>query len=529
MTRRHGNCLALIPILALACGLSMGPAALALSDTVVVGSKYFEESRLLGEIFAQLIEERTELTVERRLGLAGTDFCFAALRTGAIDLYPEYTGTGLVNLLKEPPRHSRAETLSLVRREFLERFDLWWLAPLGFENAFEVAVRREVAESHGLHTISDLARVAPELRAGFGHEFAAREDGLLGLERAYGLHFRSVQNLLHAPKYQAAGAGEIDVLDVYTTDGRVLLFDLVVLEDDRGVFPPYEAAALVRGEALKRHPEIGQTLGLLAGAFDGERMRRLNLRLQEGKEAVPDVARDALLELGLLAGAPGLPGASPAAGGGQARLGLLGYLWQERGGLAHRTLEHLGLSAAGLLLAVALALPLALWLERASGGVAEAAIRIIGTSQTIPSLALLGFLIPLLGVGVLPTIVALWLYAVFPILRNTYSGLRDASPDAVEAATALGMTRGQVLRRVRLPLAVPTIMAGVRTAAVITVGTATLAAFIGAGGLGEPIISGVQMIDTRRILSGAIPAALLALLVDASLGRVERLLRPAGV
>jgi osmoprotectant transport system permease protein len=189
--------------------------------------------------------------------------------------------------------------------------------------------------------------------------------------------------------------------------------------------------------------------------------------------------------------------------------------------------QHLALSLAALAVGVAIAVPLGLLLERLRG--AETIIRLIGTTQTIPSLALLGFLIPLLGVGVLPSLAALWLYSLFPILRATFSGVRDADPKAVEAATALGMTEGQVLRRVRLPLAVPAIMAGVRTAGVITLGTATLAAFIGAGGLGVPIIAGVQLLDTRRILSGAVPAALLAMGVDAGLGALERSLAPKGL
>jgi osmoprotectant transport system permease protein len=171
------------------------------------------------------------------------------------------------------------------------------------------------------------------------------------------------------------------------------------------------------------------------------------------------------------------------------------------------------------------AIPLALWLERRQRW-AEALIRLIGTSQTIPSLALLAFMVPICGIGAIPAILALWVYAIFPILRSTYTGVRHAHPPAVLAATALGMTPRQVLLQVRLPLAAPVILAGIRTAAVLTVGTATLAAFIGAGGLGEPIVAGVQAVDTTLILSGALPAALLAILVDVALGFVENRLRP---
>jgi osmoprotectant transport system permease protein len=409
-----------------------------------------------------------------------------------------------------------------VRREFLARWDLWWIAPLGFENAFEVAVPRELAQREGIATISDLARVSPRLRAGFGHEFVGREDGLLGLQRVYGLRFAAVQPMQHALKYQAAGAREVDALDVYTTDGRLVLYNLQVLEDDKGFFPPYDAAALVRGATLREHPAVGAVLGLLAGALDEETMRRLNVRLQEGKESESAVARDALRALGLVASAEGgHAAASPR------RAGLLAYAWSERQSLVRRTLEHLGLCAAALVLGILVAVPLGLWLERHRRG-AEPAIRALGLTQTIPSLALLAFMIPFLGVGFVPALAALWIYSLFPIVRNTYTGVRGADPRAVEAATALGMTPGQVLRQIRLPLAAPVIMAGVRTAAVITVGTATLAAFIGAGGLGEPIVTGLQLADTAMILSGAVPAALLALLVDGGLSLLERALHPGG-
>ena len=278
----------------------------AAEGTVVVGSKNFEESRLLAEMFAQVIEERTGLRVERRLNLAGTQVCFEALRAGAIDLYPEYTGTGLASILGEEPATGEAgdaaATLARVRRVFLERWDLHWLAPLGFENAYEVAVPRALAERWGLVTLTELARVAPELSAGFGYEFAERPDGLPGLAETYGLEFGSVRRLQQALKYGAVAAGEIQALDVYTTDGRLLTHDLVVLEDDRGFFPPYAAAPLARGEALERHPEVAAALALLAGSLDEGRMRRLNFRLQEEKAEAAAVAGDALRELGLVAG-----------------------------------------------------------------------------------------------------------------------------------------------------------------------------------------------------------------------------------
>lgn len=507
--------------LAAPCSGDASDAAPTASAPIVVGSKNFAESRLLAEMFARLIETQAGLVVERKLGLAGTQVCFEALRHGEIDLYPEYTGTGLVTLLGEPPGgRSASQTFARVRSEFRSRWDLWWLGPLGFENSFEIAVPRRLADVHSLRTISDLAPLAPKLVAGFGHEFVQREDGLLGLQRVYGLAFRDVKQMQQALQYSAAAEGRIDCLDVYTTDGRLAVHDLVVLEDDRHFFPPYEAVPLVRGETLARHPEIGVALAQLGGALDAERMRALNLRVETQGEPVERVAQEALESLGLVA-----PRVVQATGSKQISLGR--YLWANRRMLAQRTGEHLALSAAGLVLAIVVAVPLGLAL--AGRRAAEPIVRAIGTTQTIPSLALLAFMVPVLGIGAVPAIAALWLYALFPILRSTTSGLREASPSAVQAAAALGMTDGQVLREVRLPLAAPIIMSGVRTAGVLTVGTATLAAFIGAGGLGEPIVSGVQAVDPIVILSGALPAAALAIGVDWGLGRIEHALRPPGL
>ncbi|HNP60315.1 MAG TPA: glycine betaine ABC transporter substrate-binding protein [Nitrospirales bacterium] len=493
------------------------------SDTIVVGSKNFMESRLLAEMFAQLIEARTELTVTRRLGLAGTQVCFEALKTGGIDLYPEYTGTGLVTILGEPPMNDRVSVLNHVRTEFLHRWDIWWMAPLGFDNSYALALRRDQAQTLGLRTISDLTHVAPQMKAGFGYEFIQREDGLVGLNQSYGLQFQEVIGMQQTLKYQATDKGEVDILDVYTTDGRLAVYDFVVLKDDRHFFPPYEAAALVRGEILNRHPELGKVINLLTNALDLPHMRELNLRIQEQGEPVPQVAHSALRALNLVAGNHTQPDASADSSDS-----IFSYMWAKRSNLAMRTGEHLGLSGFGLFLGILVAIPLGLALEQWRKG-AETIIRIVGMLQTIPSIALLAFMIPIFGVGALPAIMALWMYSLFPILRNTYSGLRDAAPNVVETGRALGMTEWQILRTIRLPLAAPTIMAGIRTSAIWTVGTATLAAFIGAGGLGVPIVAGLQLADVNLILSGALPATVLALTVDGVLGRVEQWARPRGL
>lgn len=495
---------------------------------IVVASKPFGESYLLAEMFARHLEARG-FRVVRRPGLGATEIAFRALRTGAIDVYPEYTGTGLLAILGEPPRGDARAVYLRVASTFPARYDAHWLPPLGFENTYAIAVRRETAERFGLRTLSDLARAAPELVAGFSPDFIGRADGLAGLREAYGLRFRAVRSLLQAVKYRALAAGEVDVIDGYSTDGLIARYDLAVLEDDRGFFPPYEAAALVGGRLYRAAPRAIEALAELSGRLGGERMRRLNLRVEAGGEDVAAVASDALREIGLAppAGPEGVEEeARPAADRvAEGEPSLPRYFWERRELLLGLTLRHLLLVAVSLAAAVLAAVPLGLALERARAG-AEPTIRAAGLLQTIPSIALLAFMIPLLGIGVLPALVALFAYAIYPIVRNTYTGVRDAAPDAVEAARALGMTQRQVLRYVRMPLAAPVIMAGVRTAAVIAVGTATLAAFIGAGGLGDPIVSGLALSDVRMILLGAIPAALLAFGVDLLLAAVERAVTP---
>jgi len=481
---------------------------------VVVASKPFGESFLLAEMFAQLLESRG-IPVERRPGLGATEVAMAALQSGAIDVYPEYTGTGLLAVLHAAPMHDAAAVFDTVQRAFEQQWGIRWLPPLGFENTYAIAVRAGTAGRYGLRTLSDLARVAPEFTAGFTPDFIGRADGLPGLAHAYHLHFGSVHPLSQALKYRAIAAGKVDVVDGYSTDGSIARYGLVVLTDDRHFFPPYQAAALVGARLQRDDPAAVTVLTELSGRLSAPVMRALNQRVEIGGEPVAAVASSALQSLGLTK-EQGPAAAAPAA----ARVSFGAYLWQRRAALWTDTLRHLLLVAVPLAAGMLAGVPLALWLERRRKA-AEPVIRAVGVLQTIPSIALLAIMIPLLGVGVWPALVALWLYSLYPIVRATFTAVRDADPAAVAAGRALGMTPGQILRWVRTPLAAPGIMAGIRTAAVIDVGTATLAAFIGAGGLGEPIATGLALNDTRLILSGAVPAAVLALLVDALLAAVE--------
>jgi osmoprotectant transport system permease protein len=485
-----------------------------------VASKPFGESYILAEMFAQLLEARG-MGVDRRPGLGATAIAYDALRRGAIDVYPEYTGTGLLVIVGDQPEsdpHAVFERVSTVCRE---RDGTRWLPPLGFENTYAVAVRRATADSLHLATLSDLARVGGRLRAGFTADFIGRADGLPGLAARYALHLREVHALAPGVKYQALAAGAVDVIDGYSTDGLIARYDLVVLADDRHFFPPYQAAGVVSARLQRDDPRAVAVLTELSGLLDVTRMRELNRRLEVDGAPVATIAHDALQDMGLLRGATA---GTAALHGTRPREGFLAYIAAERGYLLELTERHLLLVVLSLGAALLVAVPAGLALARTPTH-AESVIRAVGVLQTLPGIALLAFMLPILGIGFWPALVALFLYSLYPILRNTYTGVRDADPSAVDAAQALGMTPSQVLGYVRLPLAMPVIMAGIRTAAVIDVGTATLAAFIGAGGLGEPIVAGLALSDTRMILSGAIPAALLALVVDSLLALVERRLR----
>lgn len=511
---------------ALLLAMLLHPGAAAQStDTIVIGAKNFAESRLLAEIMAQRIEASTDLRVDRRFNLGGTTVVFTALRHGEIDLYAEYTGTAWrVQLQRSEPLHSPLHGYVSVQRGLAERWDLEVLPPLGFSNSYALAMTEARAQALGVQRISDLRGRAKALRFGFSHEFIERDDGFAGLVGHYDLEAPTPRGMEHGLAYQALAQGEVDVIDTYTTDGKLARFDVRLLEDDARFFPPYDAVPIVRREALREHPQLREALGPLAFALSNDRMQALNDEVEGKGRDFAIVAREFLDTAGLGSGEPTVsaPKSSDRS--------LLATVWSHRGRTLDRLLEHLLLTAVAVGLAIAIAVPLGLWLSRHprwAGGI------IGGTAviQTIPSLALLALMIPIpgLGLGATSAIIALLLYALLPIVRNTYAGITEVDPELVEAARGMGMRDGQILRIVELPLAMRTIMAGIRTSTVISVGVATLAAFIGAGGLGDPIVTGLQLNDTGLILSGALPAAALAIVIDAGLGWVERRLVPRGL
>lgn len=467
-----------------------------LSQAVTVGSKNFSESYLLGEVVAQLLESEG-FDVDRRFGLGGTLVCYEALLNHEIDVYVEYTGTAEQVILKGGDLHPSIESINT-------RLDpaLSMLASLGFNNTYAMALKASQAETLGLFSLSQLAE-HPELVLALSLEFLNREDGWPGLSSIYQLPHEPT-GIDHGLAYQAIVNGSIDLTDAYSTDGDLERYDLRILTDDRNYFPDYFAAPFVNNAmpAAAR-----QVISRLAGRFTDDRMRQLNAEVVINERSFADVAAQFLAEEGLVA----------------ADRKTESRLLSE---ILANTLDHLQLTSIALLLGCLFGLPVGILVYR-NQSLARAVVYVAGLLQTIPSIALLALMIPLFGIGMLPAIVALFLYSILPILRNTITALLTIDPVLKRVAAAIGLSRSQQLRYVLLPMALPGIMAGIRTAAVISIGTATLAAFIGAGGLGEPIVTGLALNDTDLILQGALPAALLAILVELSFELLERrIVRP---
>ena len=480
------------------------PTSRAADRLVTVGSKAFPESWILGEALASLARG-AGVRAEHRSNLGGTEIVFEALRGASIDVYPEYTGTIAEVILKTPGRPSLAEM-----RKSLEPQGIGISEPLGFNDGYALAVTRATQEKLGLRRISDLA-AHPELRLGLTLEFIGREDGYPGLARHYGLRMRNIRGIQHELAYGAIESGAIDVTDIYTTDAQIQHLDLRILEDDRGFFPRYDAVLLYRLDLPARAPGAFAAMQRLVGRVDEARMTRGNARVVLEKQAFQAAAAS------LLADALGSGGAAPSPAGRRVAREI-----------ATNTLRHLRLVAISLSLAIVFGVPLGILATR-TPMLATLTLSGAGLLQTIPSLALLAFLIPIFGIGVVPALIALFLYSLLPIVRNTYVGLTTIPGPLLEASRALGLSPRAHLFRVTLPMASPAIMAGIKTSAVINVGTATLAALIGAGGLGDPILSGIQLKQHGLILQGAVPAAALALLVQWSFDLLDRLAIPRGL
>ena len=506
----------LIVLLAIAV---QGWAADPAQQPLRIGSKRFTESYILAQLMSQTVAAATGTAPEVRQGLGNTAIVYEALRSGNIDMYPEYAGTIALEILKLSGTTSLAEM-----NQALAPLGLGAALPLGFNNGYALALRAADAQRLKLRTLSDLAR-HPELKLGLSNEFIGRADGWAGLAKSYGLRQQPI-GLDHGLAFAAIGAKQVDVIDIYTTDAKIAHLGLSVLEDDRKYFPRYDALVLYRLEVPQRFPTAWAALQKLQGRIDESAMIAMNGRAELQSVPFDVIARDFLA--GTASSGAAIP--APAVGGvvntAQASGGSRSFTQKLFGpDLARLTLQHLTLVAVSVLLAVLVAVPLALAAfprPRWRGGL----LAVAGLMQTVPSLALLAALIGLTGtIGTLPALLALTLYALLPIMRNTVTGLSEVGAGIRQAGTALGMDRGQRLRLVELPLALPTVIAGIRTAVAIAIGTATIAAFIGAGGYGERIVTGLALNDRELLLAGALPAAALALLSEALFELLERAIR----
>ena len=463
------------------------------ADQLMVGSKRFTESYILGEIVTQTARN-TGAEASFRQGMGGTAILFEAIKTGSIDIYPDYTGTIARQLLK-----TDAADLETLNRG-LRPLGLGVAVKLGFNNTYALALPEDEAARLGVSSVSDLVS-QPQLRFGLGHEFLERNDGWSGLKATYALP-QSPSGLDHGLAYEAIGSGQIDVMDIYSTDAKIARYGLRVLTDDKHYFPDYDAVLVYRLDVPKRFPRAWAALVKLEGTIDAKRMIAMNARAELEGASFSAIAADFAN-----ISQTDMPQSAQSERGSFVDKLAGADFWRLTG-------QHLLLVFVSLGAAIIVGIPLGVWAAR-SDAVAQPILSAVGVIQTIPALALLVFLIPLLGrIGTVPALVALFLYSLLPIVRNTYSGLTDIPASLRESARALGLSAAARLRVIELPLASRAILAGVKTSAVINVGTATIAAFIGAGGYGERIVTGLALNDHALLLAGAIPAAALALLVQ---------------
>ncbi|MCZ6605860.1 MAG: ABC transporter permease subunit [Alphaproteobacteria bacterium] len=490
-------------VVAIICALSWLAALPAVADDgpVTIGSKAFTESVILGEAIGHLAKG-AGVETEHIAGLGGTRVLWNALLAGEIDIYPEYTGTIAQEIFAgEGPQDEAG------MRAHLAELGILMSRPLGFNNTYAVGMREAVAAELGIETLSDLQDHA-DLALGFSNEFMDRADGWPGLKSHYRLPQTDVTGLDHELSYRGLESGDIDAIDLYSTDAEISYYGLRVLIDDRDFFPSYNAVLLYRADLAARLPDAVAAIRGLEGRIDEASMAAMNASVKLDGLAETRVAGDFVEAVLAVA------------------VDVREETWVDR--LARNTVDHLILVVISLAAAIAVALPLGALAAR-SAVAGTVILGLVGIIQTVPSLALFVFMIPLLGIGGPPAIMALFLYSLMPIVRNTHAGLTDIGTDILESARAMGLPPASVLWRVELPIAGPTVMAGIKTSAVINVGTATLGGLIGAGGYGQAIFTGIRLDDIGMILQGAVPAALLALAVQGAFDMAERAVVPRGL
>lgn len=459
---------------------------------ITVGAKHFNEGYILSELIAQVIENEG-LEVERKFNLGGTTIAFEALKNRNIDVYPEYTGTIASEILKD----ATIKELDALRAKTENLYNLTTTNPFGFNNTYAIVVNKSLAKELNIKSITDL-KLHPNIIAGLSPEFISRNDGWLELSKTYQLTNKA-NSIEHGIAYQALLNKSIDFTDAYSTDGEIIKHDFVSLIDDKQFFPEYKAVAFYQN---KLPANVIASINKLVSQISEIEMQRMNAVALEGKLNFHQIANQFLVSKKIIAG-------------------NVTVAQNEYWDFVSHLLQHLFLTIISIVVSVIIAVPLGIYIFKTNRFI-KPILFISSIFQTIPSIALLALFIPLFGIGKLPAIVALCTYALLPILRNTITGLQNIDPQLKFVATAIGLNTKQVLKYVEFPLALPTVITGIRIAAVINVGTATLAAFIGAGGLGEYIVTGLALNNTSLILKGAIPSAILAIIIELIFDFIEQ-------
>ena len=470
------------------------------SKTITVGSKKFTENVLLGEIVTQLIRTQNVNAIHIR-ELGGTRILWNALLKGDVDVYPDYTGTIIEEILAD--ENVTNDNL----KDKLSQHGIGIVYPLGFNNTYAIGMKKEEAEKLGIEKISNL-RNYPELNFGFTSEFMDRKDGWRGLQKFYNLPQTNVNGLDHDLAYRGLASSSIDVIDLYSTDAEINYYNLKVLKDDLNYFTDYQAVLLYRKDLAKYYPQVVETLQKLINAISESQMIEMNSDVKINGKSEELVAAHFIKNKFSIESI-------------YVESTFLSRLW-------HNTKEHLYLVLISLSAAIFVSIPLGIFSYK-NKKLGKIILSVTGIIQTIPSLALLVFMIPLLGIGSSPAIVALFLYSLLPIVRNTFTGLQDIPTSIKESAIVLGLSSFVILKKIELPLASRSILAGIKTSAVINVGTATLGALIGAGGYGQPILTGIRLDSVSLILEGAVPAAILALIVQWIFDLSEKVIVPKGL
>ncbi len=487
-------------------------------DPIIIGSKNFSESFILSEMVALILEEKFNQKVTRKLGLGGTKIAFDALNNNDIDIYPDYTGTGYIMILKMDGERDPKKVYKIVSQSFRKKWDIVWSKPIGFNNTYALAIRKNDKRFKNISSISELSNKVDNYIYAGAYEFMERKDGHHKFVKKYNLNFKSdhIISMNAGLMYSAIKDKKVDMIVAYSTDGRIKAYNLRLIKDDLNFFPPYFVSLLAKDKTLKRFPVLKKVFNIMENLITEDEIIEMNDKVDRLKIEPNEVAREFLVKKGILKKMV------------DKKDGLYQFLLQKKDYLLKLLIEHLSLSFGALALAFLISLPTGILLTRYKY-LGKIVFPIVNTIQTIPSLALLGFLIPIMGIGFAPALLAMFLYSLLPLVRNTYTGILGVDKNYIEASKGIGLTNFQILFKVEIPLALPVILAGLRTAAVIVIGTTTLAALIGAGGLGDPIFRGVATVNTNLILLGAIPAALLAIIVDKMIGQSSKIFVSKGI